>query len=312
MYNKNENNEKDHRSTNERVSQSNGRKKIRGAKTLHKRLIGLLLALALALSGAATTDKIKEKIYTNAYSNAMDLGIDPKFYLSDQGDPNNWLYSPLFGSDTKKTSSIFSQDNEFDNDLLETYAKYGNNGLNDKISETLAEGKMLGINDMQKLAKAVKVFAFSVLQEEFINSLDKKNSSVKYVNTVKDKNDDYNISLFDQNGNTVGTYKVDKNISNYIKNLYGYNEKINSSFNKIAANYNNNPNYNTSVDCNDKLSEIYHDAEKELEEANKFAYLIHYENHFDKYGTKVPNLNKGTGGFDITDKNGYDGHDDER
>ena len=292
---------------NSRYKRKNKRK-IKGvnrAKNLLYRGIAIsALVASLTVGGINHSIANRNLINNTTYQTAQSNSISPSMYLSNKGDKNNLLHSPMFGSDGFKESNMFSDKNKFDVSLLKLYEEYGNYGISKYISQKIDSGDMLSINDMKNLAKANKVFSLSVMQDELINSLgNKKNDKVKYADVSIAKIDpdglysegDHIVLFYDQYGSQVDkTYYADKYISQYIKDSENYFSQIDKKFDHINKKIKNNPNYDKSVDYYRNLIAINDLISKNFDETTTFAIRNH-EKHFsipdDKIVTKGVDFN---------------------
>lgn len=243
-------------------------------------------------------------INNTSYQTAQSNSISPSMYLSNKGDKNSLLYSPMFGSDGFNKSNMFSDKSKFDVSILKLYEEYGNYGISEYISQKIDSGEMLSISDMKNLSKANKVFSLSVMQDELINSLgNKKNDKVKYAGFLKPELDpeelfsegDHIILFYDQHGFQVDkAYYADKYISQYIKDSEDYFSQIDKKFDHINKKIKNNPNYDKSVDYYRNLIAINDLISKNFDETTTFAIRNH-EKHFsipdDKIVTKGVDFN---------------------
>ena len=292
---------------NSRYKRKNKRK-IKGvnrAKNLLYRGIAIsALVASLTVGGINHSIANRNLINNTTYQTAQSNSISPSMYLSNKGDKNNLLHSPMFGSDGFKESNMFSDKNKFDVSLLKLYEEYGNYGISKYISQKIDSGDMLSINDMKNLAKANKVFSLSVMQYELINSLgNKKNDKVKYADVSIAKIDpdglysegDHIVLFYDQYGYHVDkTYYADKYISQYIKDSENYFSQIDEKFDDIDKKIEKNQNYDKSVDCYRNLIDINDLVSKSFSETNTFAARNHQKRFSipeNKIVTRGVNLN---------------------
>ena len=292
---------------NSRYKRKNKRK-IKGvnrAKNLLYRGIAIsALVASLTVGGINHSIANRNLINNTTYQTAQSNSISPSMYLSNKGDKNNLLHSPMFGSDGFKESNMFSDKNKFDVSLLKLYEEYGNYGISKYISQKIDSGDMLSINDMKNLAKANTVFSLSVMQYELINSLgNKKNDKVKYADVSIAKIDpdglysegDHIVLFYDQYGYHVDkTYYADKYISQYIKDSENYFSQIDEKFDDIDKKIEKNQNYDKSVDCYRNLIDINDLVSKSFSETNTFAARNHQKRFSipeNKIVTRGVNLN---------------------
>lgn len=284
------------------------KRKIKGvnrAKNLLYRGIAIsALVASLTVGGINHSIANRNLINNTTYQTAQSNSISPAMYLSNKGDQNNLLHSPMFGSDGFKESNMFSDKNKFDVSLLKLYEEYGNYGISKYISQKIDSGDMLSINDMKNLSKANKVFSLSVMQDELINSLgNKKNDKVKYADVSIAKIDpdglysegDHIVLFYDQYGYHVDkTYYADKYISQYIKDSENYFSQIDEKFDDIDKKIEKNQNYDKSVDCYRNLIDINDLVSKSFSETNTFAARNHQKRFSipeNKIVTRGVNLN---------------------
>ena len=279
---------------------SHHKRKIKGvnrAKNLLYRGIAIsALVASLTVGGINHSIANRNLINNTTYQTAQSNSISPSMYLSNKGDKNNLLHSPMFGSDGFKESNMFSDKNKFDVSLLKLYEEYGNYGISKYISQKIDSGDMLSINDMKNLSKANKVFSLSVMQDELINSLgNKKNDKVKYADVSIAKIDpdglysegDHIVLFYDQYGSQVDkTYYADKYISQYIKDSESYFSQIDEKFDNIDKKIEKNQNYDKSVDCYRNLIDINDLVSKSFSETNTFAARNH-QKHFSFPDNKI-------------------------
>ena len=175
---------------NKNSHRNNSKRLIKGvnkSKTFYRGIAISALVASLTVGGINHSIANRNLINNTSYQTVESNSISPSMYLSNSGDKNNLLFSPMFGSDSFKESNMFSDKNNFDVSILKLYEEYGNYGISKYISQKIDSGEMLSINDMKNLSKANKVFSLSVMQDEFINSLgNKKNDKVKYAGFSKE------------------------------------------------------------------------------------------------------------------------------
>ena len=210
---------------NKNSHRNNSKRLIKGvnkSKTFYRGIAISALVASLTVGGINHSIANRNLINNTSYQTVESNSISPSMYLSNSGDKNNLLFSPMFGSDSFKESNMFSDKNNFDVSILKLYEEYGNYGISKYISQKIDSGEMLSINDMKNLSKANKVFSLSVMQDEFINSLgNKKNDKVKYAGFSKEG--DGIILFYDQYGCQVDkAYYADKYISQYMNYPYHY------------------------------------------------------------------------------------------
>ena len=173
-----------------------------------------------------------------------------------------------------------NQKNEFDNFLVNTYVNNGNYGIYKYIDQKIESGELLSLDEMCNLAEANKVFALSVMQEEFINSQGKNSKNeITYAS--------YSI-ISDSDKE-----KPDDNIAKYIEDNKDYQEKIYDGIKKIKNKIETNPNYSKSINYYESLIKIHHLLSESFEKTNTFAIRGHNEGLFlksDKIYTKGVNL----------------------
>ena len=291
------------------------KRKIKGVKKFIKRFWGPALAIIV---GSLTVGGIRQAVYNNnlinntTYQVSQENSISPSMYLSNSGDKNSLLRSPMFD----KKSIMFSDNDEFDNYLLKLYTNNGNCGIDEYISQKLGSGEVLYIKDMENLAKANKVFSLSVMQDEFINSLgNKKNSEIKYAKYKIHEDDgtythpgDYEVSFYNQYNYQVGkVYFTDKYVSQYIKDSDNYFSQIDEKFEDINKKIKENPNYEKTFDYYNDLESVFKLIDNSFEETNTFALRNHQKSfgHIISQGVDF-NSEKGINGMKIQSNNNHD------
>ena len=288
---------------NKNSHRNNSKRLIKGvnkSKTFYRGIAISALVASLTVGGINHSIANRNLINNTSYQTVESNSISPSMYLSNSGDKNNLLFSPMFGSDSFKESNMFSDKNNFDVSILKLYEEYGNYGISKYISQKIDSGEMLSINDMKNLSKANKVFSLSVMQDEFINSLgNKKNDKVKYAGFSKEG--DGIILFYDQYGCQVDkAYYADKYISQYIKVSENYFSQINEKFDHINKKIETNPNYDKSVDCYRDLIAINDLISKNFDMTTTFAIRNH-EKHFSLPDNKIV-----TKGVDFNSKKDVD------
>ena len=297
---------------NKNSHRNNSKRLIKGvnkSKTFYRGIAISALVASLTVGGINHSIANRNLINNTSYQTAQSNSIPSSMYLSNSGDKNNLLRSPMFGSDCFKDSKMFSDENEFDNFLLKTYVNSGNSGINDYIFQKLNSGEMYSVDQFKNLAKANEIYSLSVMQDEFINSLgNNRNPSIKYASFDKTpiiendfKSGEYSIKFYDKYGSIVSDpYYSDKYVSEYINNFERYVAQINTKFDNIDSKRELNSNYQKSVDCYKDLIEINEIISKFHKETNTFAVRNH-QKHFS-----IPDNKIVTKGVDFNSKEEVD------
>lgn len=312
-YNRNDYNDYRVHQKKKNSNSNKSKRTIKGANRTKKLLYtGIALSTLIAsLSIVGINHSIANRnlINNTSYQTAQSNSIPSSMYLSNSGDKNNLLRSPMFGSDCFKDSKMFSDENEFDNFLLKTYVNSGNSGINNYIFQKLNSGEMYSVDQFKNLAKANEIYSLSVMQDEFINSLgNNRNPSIKYASFDKVpilendfKSGEYSIKFYDKYGSIVSDpYYSDKYVSEYINNFEQYVAQINTKFDNIESKREVNSNYQKSVDCYKDLIEINEIISKFHKETNTFAVRNH-QKHFS-----IPDNKIVTKGVDFNSKEEVD------
>ena len=149
-YNRNDYNDYRVHQKKKNSNSNKSKRTIKGANRTKKLLYtGIALSTLIAsLSIVGINHSIANRnlINNTSYQTAQSNSIPSSMYLSNSGDKNNLLRSPMFGSDCFKDSKMFSDENEFDNFLLKTYVNSGNSGINNYIFQKLNSGEMYSRN----------------------------------------------------------------------------------------------------------------------------------------------------------------------
>ena len=294
-------------------SRNNNKSKKRKIRGFNKSKFLLFLGVTAALSFGSMINHLNEQqlINNTTYEVANENNISPSNYLSNKGKDYRLLNSPMFNPDKMGLgydSIKLNQKNEFDNFLVNTYVNNGNYGIYKYIDQKIESGELLSLDEMCNLAEANKVFALSVMQEEFINSQGKNSKNEityasysiisdsdkeKYLKNNIDVSNDYCVKFYDSIDFTTLTCLPDDNIAKYIEDNKDYQEKIYDGIKKIKNKIETNPNYSKSINYYESLIKIHHLLSESFEKTNTFAIRGHNEGLFlksDKIYTKGVNL----------------------